>query len=154
MELADRLRLTLASLIVRSWLKRRRVATKTIQDLECYTEAQPKVGRDGYFDLKPQKCQQDRECCLADALKTRPDLLRALRNAIPESSKREEDRNRRKVLKQLVNTPTLRLTEEKCRWLGDAVFAFFCPDDAIVLTTNVKDHKPLAEAIGKAVDRP
>ena len=48
----------------------------------------------------------------------------------------------------------VRLTEEQCRFVGDAVFAFFCPDDAAILTTNVKDHKPLAEAIGKDVDWP
>lgn len=153
-DLADRLRLALASLIMRSWQRRRLVATKTIQDLDCYTEAQPTIGRDGLIDLNPQKCLQERECGLADALKSRPNLLTALRDAIPESSTRVEDRNRRKVLKQLINTPKFRLTEEQCRWLGDAVFAFFCPDDAIILTTNVKDHKPLAEAIGKSAVQP
>jgi hypothetical protein len=153
-ELADRLRLQLASLIVRSWQKRRLVTTRTIQDLECYTEAEPTIGRDGYINLMPQKCQQDRECCLADALKARPDLLKALRDAIPASSTRDEDRNRRKVLKQLINTPKVHLTEEQCRWLGDALFAFFCPHDAAILTTNVRDHKPLAEAIGKTVEQP
>ena len=80
--------------------------------------------------------QTMRECCLADQLKARPDLLEALRNAIPESSKRDEDRNRRKVLKQL-NSPKRPLTEEQCRWLGDAIFAFFCPQDAVILTTNI-----------------
>jgi hypothetical protein len=87
-------------------------------------------------------------------LKVRPDILRALRDAIPESSARDEDRNRRKVLKQLINTPKLPLTEQQCRWLGDAIFAFFCPEDAVILTTNIKDHKPLAEAIGKIAEQP
>jgi hypothetical protein len=153
-ELADRLRLALASLIVRSWRKRRLVTTRTIQDLDCYTEAEPTIGRDGYFDLKPQKCQRDRECCLAEQLKARPDLLKALRDAIPDSSIRKEDRNRRKVLKQLINTPKLTLTEEQCRWLGDAIFAFFCPPGADILTTNVRDHRPLAQALGKTAEHP
>jgi hypothetical protein len=153
-ELADRYRLALASLIVRTWQKRRSVATRTIQDLDCYTEARPRLGRDGYFDLKPQKCDPDHECCLADALRARPDLLKKLRDAIPESSSREEDRNRRKVLKQLINTPKLSLTEEQCRRLGDAIFAFFCPPNAIILTTNMRDHQPLAEAVGKIAQKP
>jgi hypothetical protein len=153
-ELADRYRLALASLIMRSWQKRRKVTTRTIQDLECYTEAKPTVGRDGYLDLKPQKCNLERECCLADQLKARPDLLKALRDAIPESSKRDEDRNRRKVLKQLVKFPKLILTEEQCRRLGDAIFAFFCPQDAVILTTNIKDHQLLAQAIGKGAQQP
>jgi len=45
-ENADRYRLALASLIVRSWRKRRKIAKETIQDLECYTEAEPKIGKD------------------------------------------------------------------------------------------------------------
>jgi hypothetical protein len=31
-------------------------------------------------------------------------------------------------------------------------FCFFCPDDAVMLTTNLKDHKPLAEGIGKQAE--
>ena len=34
------------------------------------------------------------------------------------------------------------------------MFAFFCPIDAVVLTTNIKDHKPLAEALGKKAQTP
>jgi len=104
-ENADRYRLALASLIIRSWRRRRKVTNQTIHDLECYTEAEPTIAKDGLFDLKPQRCERDRECCLAEALKRRPDLLKALRDAIPETSTRNEDRQRRKVLKQLINTP-------------------------------------------------
>jgi hypothetical protein len=153
-ELADRYRLALASLILRSWQRRRKMTTSTIHDLECYTEATPTIGRDGFFDLSPQKCDRDRECCLAERLKARPDLLTALRDSIPSTSIREEDRSRRKALKQLINNPKRTLTEEQCRWLGDAIFAFFCPEDASILTTNLRDHKPLAEAVGKLAEQP
>lgn len=153
-EMADRYRLALASLILRSWRKRRRVTTSTIQDLDCYTETEPKIGSDGLFDLKPQKCERDRECSLARDLKSRPDLLRALRNAVPSSSSREEDRRRREALRQLIHSPKIPLDRDVCRALGDAIFAFFCPEDAVVLTTNIKDHRPLAEAIGKRAETP
>jgi hypothetical protein len=155
-EMADRYRLALASLIILSWQKRRKVTTKTIQDLECYTEAQPKIGKDGLFDLTPKECAHDRFCCLWDELKlkTNQNLLIALRDAIPETSPRYEDKNRRKVLKHLINTPKLPLNREQCRWLGDAVFAFFCPGDAVILTTNIGDHQPLAKAIGKRAEKP
>ncbi len=155
-EMADRYRLALAVLIMLSWQKRRKVTTKTIQDLECYTEAQPKIGQDGLFDLTPKECTHERPCCLWDELKkeTNQHLLIALRNAIPETSQRYEDKNRRKVLKHLINTPKLPLDREQCRGLGDAVFAFFCPTDAVILTTNIGDHKRLATAIGKRAVKP
>lgn len=153
-ENADRYRLALARLIFRSWQKRRKQTTTTFQDLECYAEAKPSLDRNGFIDLKPQKCNPERECCLSARLKAEKGLLKALRDSIPETSQREEDRKRRKVLKQLINSPKLPLTEEQCRWLGDAAFAFFCPKDAVVLTTNIRDHKPLAEAVGKAAEQP
>jgi hypothetical protein len=81
-------------------------------------------------------------------------MLIALRDAIPENSSRREDRERRKVLKQLINTPKLPLDRESCRALGDAIFAFFCPEDAVVLTTNLRDHEPLAQAVGKRAEGP
>ncbi len=153
-ETADRYRLAVASLILRSWRKRRKVTSQTVQDLVCYTEAEPRIGKDGLFDLRPQKCDSTRECSLSTLLKARRDVLIALRNAIPAMSSRREDRERRKVLKQLVNTPKLPLGRESCRALGDAIFAFFCPEDAVVLTTNLRDHEPLARAVGKRAEGP
>lgn len=155
-EIADRYRLALASLVIRSWEKRRRVATKTIQDLECYTEAVPRFGKGGLLDLMPKECSPDRPCCLWDILKlkTSRDRLIKLRGAIPETSDRYEDKQRRKVLKQLINNPKIPITREQCRWLGDAVFAFFCPDGAIILTTNIGDHQRLARSIGKRAEKP
>ncbi len=155
-EMADRYRLALASLIIRSWRKRRKLTTRTIQDLECYAEAEPKIGKDGFFDLTPKQCCGDRHCCLWDELKLEKhrDILIAMRNSIPENSPHFEDKNRRKVLKHLINTPKIPLNREDCRRLGDAVFAFFCPHDAVILTTNIRDHQPLAKAAGKRAEKP
>jgi hypothetical protein len=153
-ELADHYRLALASLIERCWKKRRKITSATVDDLECYTETKPRFDKDGLFDLKPQLCDRDKECCLHKRLIAKKEILEKLRNAIPETSGRKEDSNRRKVLKQLINSPKLVITREQCRQLGDAVFAFFCPEGAVVLTTNVKDHQPLAQAIGKDAEGP
>jgi hypothetical protein len=155
-EIADRYRLALASLIVRSWRRRRKVTTRTIQDLECYTEAEPRIGKDGFFDLSPKLCQGDRPCCLWEELtrEENVELLVALRNSIPETSTNYEDKNRRRVLKALINTPKIPLMRDDCRWLGDAVFVFYCPADAEILTTNVNHHRPLAKAIGKRAVSP
>jgi hypothetical protein len=37
---------------------------------------------------------------------------------------------------------------------GDAYFSFFAPPGSIILTTNAKDHVPLAAALGKIVQAP
>jgi hypothetical protein len=153
-EMADRYRLAIQSLIIRSWRKRRKIATHTIQELSCYTEAEPRIGKDGLFNLKPQACDGDRQCSLADQLKSAPNLLQKLRGAIPEKSSRKENIRRRQVLKKLINTPKRTFDRDDCRSLGDAVFAFFCPHSAVILTTNTRDLEPLAKAIGKRVEKP
>jgi hypothetical protein len=154
---ADRYRLALAKLIVLSWKKRRKLTHQTIQELDCYIEAAPRTDKtSGFFDLSPQYCSVEKRCSLEGDLKApqAKELLIALRDAIPESSSRVEDRNRRSVLNQLIRQPQKHITEEECRWLGDAIFAFFCPRDAVILTTNMRDHVPLAEAIGKRAEAP
>ena len=67
---------------------------------------------------------------------------------------RREDYRRRRALRNLVSARPQLLTDSPCRDLGDAVFALFCPKDAVILTTNTKDHGPLAEALGKGVQSP
>jgi len=151
---ADSYRLALASIIIRSWQKRRQVTSQVVDDLPCYLEASPHIGKDGFFDLDPRLCEKDQECCFASALKSKPQLLESLRKSIPENSGRREDQKRRKALKQLIKHPKETLTRETCRDLGDALFAFFCPQSAVVLTTNIGDHEPLANAVGKQAEKP
>lgn len=93
---------------------------------------------------------------MADALRARPDLLAKMAEAIPSSSLRREDIKRRQVLRDLARLKKhhYELTPERCRALGDAVFAFFAPSDCVVLTTNLKDHLPLANALGKTAEKP
>jgi len=57
-------------------------------------------------------------------------------------------------LKKLAVHPNSRFDREDCRALGDAYFALFAPADADILTTNLKDHRPLAEALGKTAVSP
>jgi hypothetical protein len=151
--MADSCRLALASLIMKSWKKRRKISTRVVDDLPCYVEAAPCVGKGGFLDLTPKECNGDQECCLAEQLKSQPAILEALRNAIPENSRRE-DQKRRHALRQLIKHPNVILDRETCRHLGDAIFAFFCPKTAVILTTNIRDHEPLAQSIGKSAEKP
>jgi len=153
-EMADRYRLALASLIIRSWHRRRKVTSEVVDELPCYAEVEPFVGKDGLFELKPWDCERDQECCLGPRLKAEPKLLIALRDSIPENSGRREDQRRRAALKRLIKHPKEIVDRETCRDLGDAIFAFFCPKGAVVLTTNLRDHRPLAESVGKVAEKP
>ena len=153
-ELADSYRLALYSLIVRSWEKRRRITTQVVHELPCYIEAAPHREKNGLLNLRPEECDRDQECCLADELRAEPRLLEALRDAIPETSAKPEHRRRRRALKRLISHPRDKVDRDLCRDLGDAIFAFFCPKEAVILTTNLSDIAPLAKAVGKTAQSP
>jgi len=153
-EMADSYRLALASLIIRSWHKRRKMTTQVVHELLCYVEVEPRFRKDGLLELNPTRCERDQGCSLGPSLKAKPKLLEALRNAIPENSGRREDQRRRKALKHLIKHPNDSVDRELCRDLGDAIFAFFCPANAVILTTNTRDLEPLAKSVGKEVAKP
>jgi len=151
--MSDRLRLSIRAQIDLAWEERREITSEIVDELECYIEAAPYVNKRGFIELTPTKCEPVGECVLAQKLKANPDALKKLHAAVPNSG-RAEDQKRAQVLKDLYRIPKQPLTHEKCKALGDAVFAFFCPVGSVILTTNARDHKPLAEALGKSVDTP
>ena len=104
---------------IRSWRKRRTIATRVVDELSCYVEVAPRVGKDGFFDLTPEQCDGDQECSLGAQLKAQPKLLEALRDAIPKDSERKEDQKRRQALKQLIKHPNKSVDRDICRDLGD-----------------------------------
>ncbi len=150
---ADEIRVHLHRAVSRAWSRRRSLTTRTVQRLSCYQETSP-VERRGMLELTPNRCLVNRECCLARLLREAPDDLAKLRSANKEMPANQESQRRGRVLKDLLRKPGYLLDESSCRHLGDALFAFFAPSDARILTTNLKDHGPLAAALGKVAVTP
>ena len=151
--LCDRYRLSIKRMIYDAWANRRKVTTNVVLPLSCYDEIDP-IERNGLLELDPRKCRVTSECCMGPSLKSAPNVLEKLRNAVTGMPDKPENRRRLKVLKELIRKPKSKMTDEDCRNLGDAIFAFFCPPQSVILTTNLVDHKPLAEALGKKVESP
>jgi predicted nucleic acid-binding protein len=151
-QLAEHYRLALKTLIYESWNQRRDVTTETILNLDCYVEAPPRDRRNGEIDLAPQDCKGGGECCLADRLRARRELLIKLRDSISGGSR--ENSRREEALSRIISHHNLPFDRKQCRALGDAYFVIFAPGDSVILTTNLKDHQPLAAAIGKTAVGP
>lgn len=148
-----RYRYSLRSIIMRGWRQRRSVTSAVVQELACYPETNITEER-GLIELGETKCQPNDECCLAEALKENPEALKALRKAVEAQPVKPENTKRAQTLRELIRLPKEKLTARQCRQLGDAMFAFFCPHDAVILTTNMRDLGPLAEALGKKTQAP
>jgi Fe-S-cluster-containing dehydrogenase component len=99
-------------------------------------------------------CQPINECHLAVELRGNPSALKIMKTTVDAQPTKDENVKRSQVLHDLVRLPNQKLTPKQCRHLGDAIFAYFCPVDATILTTNIKDLGPLAAALGKKAETP
>jgi hypothetical protein len=151
--LRDQYRLALKTAILKAWKKRRSVAAEVVEPLACYREVEPKQVKD-LLDLKPTKCFPERECCLAVRMRASIDQLQKLKEATDAQAPNNERIRRSRALGHFLRVPKRPVSESLCRDLGDAMFAFLAPADATILTTNLKDHGPLAEALGKRAEKP
>ncbi len=149
----DMFRLAIKSRVLRAWADRRKIASNVVNPLACYTETAPRE-ENGLLVINPVKCNVG-DCCLRPLLKSKPEDLEHLRKAIPKDSTKREDQKRSQALRELIRRkPGEAMSEDSCQSLGDAVFAFFAPQDSVILTTNLRDHEPLAKALGKQAQEP
>lgn len=151
--LAEEFRLHIKARIRRAWGQRQSLG-KSVLPLSCYNEVAPTENDRGMLECRPTKCDREPTCCLAGRLAEQRTALEKMRDAIAREPKRPELTRRSETIRKLIVRPNRGIDDGACRDLGDAVFAFFAPKDATVLTTNLKDHKPLAVALGKTVMTP
>lgn len=149
----DRLRLGVKRKIFKAWRRRRDLTSEVTDELPCYTESEPRERR-GELYLQDKKCDPNPECCMADDFRNDDATVSAMMGAIETLPENTENARRYSVLEALLENANIRVKNEECRHLGDAVFAFYCPADSVILTTNVEDHRALAEALGKGAVKP
>jgi hypothetical protein len=70
------------------------------------------------------------------------------------ASKKKENSQRRKALKDLASNGPKKFNKGYCRNLGDAFFAQMCPQNANIVTTNISDFIPLCSALKKQAVKP
>jgi hypothetical protein len=150
--LKDLYRLHLKRLVIRAWQRRRRIAKEHVFPLSCYTETAPREER-GLIVVDTYRCEARPECALGPILKSDLDALRRLREAA-KTGGRPEDMRRSVAIRSILKRPSDPISDEICRNLGDAMIVFLSPSDAIILTTNTRDHTPLGAALGKSVEKP
>jgi hypothetical protein len=131
--------------------KRRNITSAVISPLSCYVESGIKTLLSKQLDDSPVRCGVN-DCSLRERYRHRLPELKLLEDACIGT--KPEVVKRRQALDRLRSHPTKQYEEKHCRALGDAVFALDCPAGGEILTTNVVDHKPLADALNITVRRP
>lgn len=140
-------------LIRKAWKRCDSFTTEVVQDLQCYERVPPKVKKNGTFDLSPTTCKT-KDCCMTATLRLRKLELVKLVSTIKKLPEKRENGPRSQVLHNLAVRGNFKMLNKDCRSLGDAVFTLYCPTDADILTTNLSDHRALADALGKTAISP
>lgn len=149
---AEDLRVHLKRVIFSSWDELPRLVTRVTHLLDCYEAVGPHELPDGVMiALGPTKCKGS-ECSLAKRFHSYQKELDLLANAIRQQPIKAENTGRLGAIGKLQALE--QLEDSECRALGDAVFALLAPEGFVILTTNIRDHKPLAEALGKEAKLP
>ena len=145
---AEELRINLKVIIYRAWRSRNSLASKNVDRLECFIQGDIEEKR-GQLDIRANKCSGIDMCSVQKRMVAKLEDVETLRNAVLACPPKPENERRAKALKEISRKPKNPITEKHCRALGDAVFAFCAPSDAVILTSNIIDHEPLAKSLGK-----
>ena len=139
--------------MVTSWEERKTLFGGPYHLLSCYSDAELHENK-ARLETEPHDCLAKSECCLKPMLIQSRNKVAKVRSALKDVEARPEVSHRQKVLRQLEKHPTNLMTRKECRRFGDAYFVLFCPTDAVIVTTNVRDIEPMASELGISVDRP
>lgn len=153
----------LALLAERSWRRGRNLPSfMSVQPLGCFTGNDLTLDAAGFLKGPSGRfgCNPKVRCSAAlylhgkiDQVEKLVKFLRPTKEAKKGGEKRETTR-RRAALKDLVQNGPDKFNKNNCRALGDAYFAVMCPPGSHVITTNIVDHIPLCEALGKEALNP
>lgn len=148
--LADSVRLAIRRRVDIGWRERRKITTEIGDELPCFAEASHVYNEQtNFIDDARTECDLGK-CCAAKLLRVQLADIQKILNAMRDFT-RPEDVRRRAALHLLKNTPKRDFPEKSCKDLGDAYFALRCPDGCVILTSNSKDHRVLAAAVGKEI---
>jgi hypothetical protein len=149
---ADALRLELKRAIVSSWSQRDTLFGGQKAKLSCYPDVD--LTEKGFrLEIDPRDCPRGTDCCLRAQLAGRRKDVGIAKENLP-SDERKETRERYRVLRQIEKHPNRLMSPPDCQRFGDAYFVLFCPADAEILTTNDRDIKGMANALGVAFSKP
>lgn len=154
--MAGQFRRFLRRRIDRAWAQSCEHERHAIGRLACFQNDRVKDHPDGTLTPRSHKCVADCVLSVRDGgvFEGRDAEIRVLIGVVEAQEAKEENRKRVSALRVLVDQPQEVLSNDACRGLGDAVFALLCPPGGTILTTNLKDHEPLALALGKTARRP
>jgi hypothetical protein len=122
--------------------------------LKCFIEGDLEPDSGGCLRFERYSCPKNSDCGVLLELSKRVDSVNQLLESLEDRKGKFENQKRYQALRHIVRTPNRGFTDSQCRNLGDAVFAIMAPPDAVILTTNIKDHEPLARALGKIAMEP
>lgn len=150
----DQYLIALLRVVHRAWGQRENVTDEVTDRLRCFLDTAPKIESSGTIYIPTNDCDASKSCSMYVAMKQAESVVRKLMAVAKEMGAGREASSRSRALRKIGRPGPRAFDKEDCRDLGDSVFAFLCPEEWEVLTTNIRHHQPLTEAIGKSAVAP
>lgn len=133
-----------------------------VQSLACFNDGKVGYGSAGELTGPGNSfnCITNERCAAAAYIyDNKSNLTKMIDTLHPQNlgskaANKNENKSRRKVLKELLSKGPKEFNKRGCRALGDAYFAAMCPPGSVVVTSNMEDHVPLCQALGKEAKEP
>jgi hypothetical protein len=156
--LCDEFRVILKRKIFTAWRKRRQITTRIEAELDCFAEIEPRMERGTLVRDKKgvngDGCYKGETCAAASMIETDIERVKTIKQAVERNPNKQENQRRSSALKELIRVGSERFPQNKCRWIGDALFAFISEDGGSIMTTNLADFNDLAKSVGATVVTP
>lgn len=145
---ADQVRLAIKKIIFDAWKNRRGAVNKVVNEYSCYTEVEIEENR-GLIEIKGAACLCAPNCLMETDLRVKRNSLLALKRLLKSQDTTPARSKALKSIKKLLGSQANHLNDVDCRALGDMVFSLLCPEDSVILTTNLRDHETIAQLVGR-----
>jgi len=127
-----------------------------LNETDCYHGKIGPVLTEEKFDNRMTKCKKaDIRCKIIEFFVQNKKTLRRIYEKLSQMDYLDDEQEKVKnILEKTLKYPQNMADQQNCWNCGDAIIAVESPEDAVLLTTNIKHFEPMCSGIGKRCIKP
>lgn len=124
-----------------------------LNETDCYHAKTGPVLTGEKFDNRMSKCKKvDRRCKIVEFFVQNKETFRQIYESLSKMEYLDGEQEKAKnILEKALKYPENMADRQNCWNCGDAIIGVEFPEDAVLLTTNIKHFEPICSEIGKKV---
>lgn len=127
-----------------------------LNETDCHHAKTGPILKGEKFDNRMQRCKKSNvRCKIIDFFIQNKEAFKKIYEKISQLNCLDKEQQKNKnVLAKALKNPQIIADQQNCWNCGDPIIAVESPDDAVLLTTNLKHFEPICSSIGGNVQSP